>query len=169
MTKTENRLRHLFDEVERDEDVQCGTTEAFPSVFPAWESELHKAMTQAAEVFASAWDVSVRMATIERKVSKWEEDAKSTSTSISTFAPLQIGVKRPVPVSIMFNEPDYIATFFEANINASGDTPQGAFWGLREVVAARFLRLTELNPSVLGKTPARQLHILNEFLELKDE
>jgi hypothetical protein len=74
-------------------------------------------------------------------------------------------VNKHVPITIMVDGEDYVASFFDANISASGETNQEAYDGVRELIAESYLRLSEMHPEKLGKGPRRQLAVLSEFIE----
>ena len=84
-------------------------------------------------------------------------------TYIETFAPQGIAAIRPIPVSIVCDDGTFIATFFDGNINASGDTSLDAFENLKGTLLATF-RFFCKRESELGSEPKRQLAVLRDFM-----
>ena len=93
-----------------------------------------------------------------------KEVARIVTTSVSTLTPAPFIVRRPIPVTIQVTDEDSIASFLEANVNASGDTLQEAFRNLCDMLIAKFDFLESLDPAKLGREPQRQLAVLREFV-----
>jgi len=84
--------------------------------------------------------------------------------SLSSVAPEPYSVIKPIPVHLQPHEGGVIATFFDANISAAGETDQEAFSNLRSLILDTLDSL-ELEPSMgLGPEPFRQLAVLKEFI-----
>ena len=79
---------------------------------------------------------------------------------VTTFAPEPFEVIRPFSVVIQPNGDDFIATFFDANINASGETQEEAFAALKDVLLTTFQLLQRRPDSQLGPGPRRQRAVL---------
>ncbi len=63
----------------------------------------------------------------------------------------------------------FVATFFDANVNASGDTESEAFENLKDMLVATFTEFRRLGEERLGAEPARQLAVLKRFLPPRDD
>jgi hypothetical protein len=63
------------------------------------------------------------------------------------------------------NGDEFSATFFDANLNASGDTEFEAVENLKEIIVSSFRRLTELGPERLGPGPLKQFSVLKSVME----
>ena len=83
---------------------------------------------------------------------------------ISTFAPEPYEVLRPIPVLIRPDGDELVASFVEANINASGETQQEAFESLKSLLLDIFDSLRALPAERLGPEPARRLAVLRDFI-----
>lgn len=86
---------------------------------------------------------------------------------LRSLAPEPIEVIQEIPVVVrrIGDEGDnFVATFHEANVNASGDTPEESVANLREILAANFQHFLSLPGSKLGPEPRRQLEVLKTFL-----
>ena len=58
----------------------------------------------------------------------------------------------------------FLATFFDANVNASGETEAEAFENLKDMLVATLEELSALGSEQLGPEPARQLAVLRRFI-----
>ena len=59
---------------------------------------------------------------------------------------------------------EHLATFFDANINASGETQEEAFANLKDVLLGTFQMLERMAESQLGPGPKRQRAVLIECI-----
>ena len=87
---------------------------------------------------------------------------------ITSFAPEPFVVSRPMSVVIQPLDGEHLATFFDANLNASGETQEEAFANLKDVMLATFQMLERMTDSQLGPGPRRQRAVLLECLQRVD-
>ncbi len=85
----------------------------------------------------------------------------SAVVPITTFAPEPFETTRPMSVVIQPLDGEFLATFFDANINASGETQEEAFANLKDVMLATFQILERLSESQLGPGPKHQRAVLS--------
>ncbi len=92
-------------------------------------------------------------------------DTKCTAiTQLSDFS-LRVIVDIPVTISALDDDLDnFIASFEQAGIFASGETPAEAVTNLRETIAMNVEFFRE-NKDKLGQEPKRQLSVLREFIQ----
>jgi predicted RNase H-like HicB family nuclease len=83
-----------------------------------------------------------------------------TVVPVTTFAPEPFEVIRPFSVVIQPSGEDFVATFFDANINATGETQEDAFAALKDVLLATLRMLVQLPDDQLGPGPRRQKAVL---------
>jgi len=84
---------------------------------------------------------------------------------VQSFFPEPIEIIKPFNVVVRSAGEDFIATFFDANVNASGDTDEEAFSNLKDMIVATFELLTRtVSQNELGPGPSKQLGVLKEFL-----
>lgn len=83
---------------------------------------------------------------------------------ITTFAPEPFEVLRPMSAVIQPIGDEHLATFFDANINASGETQEEAFANLKDVMLGTFQMLERMSESQLGPGPRRQRAVLSECI-----
>jgi hypothetical protein len=79
---------------------------------------------------------------------------------IETFDPEPFGLRRPVSVVVQPSGDSFVASLFDANINASGETAHYAVANLKDLILALIIRLRKEPKERLGKGPARQLAVL---------
>ena len=84
---------------------------------------------------------------------------------ITTLAPEPYRILRDIPAIVEPTTDGFIATFSDANISASGDTPEEAVSNLRSLILDTFEYLVSEPPDSLGPEPARQLAVLRAFLK----
>src|SRR5438477_8953968 len=84
---------------------------------------------------------------------------------ISTFGQAPYEVLRDIKVVVQPSHGEFIATFFDANVNAAGPTETDAVNNLKDVMLGLFDRLSELPAKRLGPGPAKQLSVLRTFMK----
>lgn len=109
---------------------------------------------------------------LERKVellTRKLERAFPIVTFIGSFAPEAFEVVEPIPVTIRAVDGGFVASFLDANVNASGETQHGAFANLKDLMIANFDRLAKEPQNKLGKGPARRLAVLQSVMRRKEQ
>lgn len=76
-------------------------------------------------------------------------------------------ILKPISAKITSNGQDYIASFLEANISASGDSIDQSVDNLKDIIQLKFLRLSETE-ELLGNSLKGQLKVLQKFLKQKN-
>ncbi len=74
---------------------------------------------------------------------------------------------RPVPVTIRPEEGEFLASFFDANIHATGATDQEAYDNLRSLILDTFDSLASVPASELALPVGRQARVLRRFVKAK--
>jgi hypothetical protein len=93
------------------------------------------------------------------------QDRFCLTVPVQSFAPEPIEVIKPISVVVRMASEDFIATFFDANISASGETEVEAVVNLKDMIAAVFECLDRsLKQNELGPGPKRQLTVLRQFI-----
>ncbi len=110
--------------------------------------------------FSARWDAG--FAEVER-ISGFGQRS-TVIVPLTTLAPENIKVLKPIPVVICREDEDFSAAFYDAGIHASGDTEQDAFNSLREILIADFELFDSEDPSRLGPGPRLQLAVLREYI-----
>ena len=86
---------------------------------------------------------------------------------INTFAPEPYELCQPLLFVLQREGDGFIASFFDANIHASGDTQEEAFRNLKSVLLDIFDSLSAEPANLLGPEPRRQLAVLQQFIRKK--
>ena len=82
---------------------------------------------------------------------------------IQSLEPSPVEVTQAILAVVRGEDGAFIASFLDANINASGETQLDAVEMLKDVIASSF-QLFVSKESVLGEEPKRQLAVLRHFL-----
>jgi predicted RNase H-like HicB family nuclease len=85
---------------------------------------------------------------------------------IESFAPEPYELIKPFHVVLESSDAEFIATFFDANVSASGETEMDALANLKDMILAVFEAL-QLEKD-LGPGPAKQLSVLKQFIKKVD-
>jgi len=76
-------------------------------------------------------------------------------------------VVKPFQAVVRTVDGEYIASFFDANLSASGETHAEAVLNLKDIIAGTFDILTGMKDSDLGPGPLQQKRTLEEFIRRK--
>ncbi len=87
--------------------------------------------------------------------------------SITTFAPEPYELLRPISIVIEGQADGFIASFVEANINASGETEHEAVNMVKDTILMAYERLASKNDEALGPGPLKQKQILMSVIREK--
>jgi predicted RNase H-like HicB family nuclease len=93
------------------------------------------------------------------------KDQQSVVVPVESLDPQPFEVLRPFQVVIRPCRDEYIATFFDANISAGGETTEEAYANLKDLIGSVFTLLQAENN--LGPGPSAQLAVLRSFLQQK--
>ena len=102
---------------------------------------------------------------LELRHSLMELASRQTITvPITSLAPEPLTLRHPIFVVVQPEGDEFSATFFDANINASGDTQTEAVDNLKEILVSAYRRLSDLGESRLGPGPRKQLAVLRTVI-----
>lgn len=71
---------------------------------------------------------------------------------------------KPIPVTVSMVDTDCIASFVEADLHTSGDSPDDAILNLKSMLMDLFQILSAHKPTELGPGPKKQLDTLKQFV-----
>ena len=97
------------------------------------------------------------------RVDRTEQPACWT-VPLQTLASAGFELAKPISVVLRRDDDDYIASFQEAAISATGDVEEEALFNLADLIIEAYVTLTSYDRSQLGPLPARQLAVLQEFV-----
>jgi hypothetical protein len=83
---------------------------------------------------------------------------------ITSLAPAPFHVLKDIKAVIQPSGDEYMATFFDANINTAGCNEQEAIDNLKDLLVSRFLYLSGQPSEQLAPPLARQIAVLREFI-----
>ncbi len=86
---------------------------------------------------------------------------------IQSMAPEPYEVIKPFQVVVRAIDSEYVASFFDANLSASGETQAEAVLHLKDVIAGAFEILANMTDAEHGPGPLRQKRTLEEFIRRK--
>jgi hypothetical protein len=84
---------------------------------------------------------------------------------ITSLEPKPFDILQTIYVVVQPSDDEYIATFFDANINAGGANQVEAVDNLKDVLLHQFEHWSALPAKKLGPGPRRQLQVLRSFLK----
>lgn len=117
---------------------------------------------------AMAQRLTDQVAHLAERVARLETTAVAPkATTIHSFAPEPYKVLLPINVVIEPAEGGFVATFYDANISASGETEHEAFENLKSLTLDIFDSLRREARERLGPEPARQLAVLRSVLDVE--
>lgn len=90
--------------------------------------------------------------------------AGSVTVAVRSIESEPYELRRTLYVVVQPAEESFVATFAEANINASGETVPDSVSNLKDMMILLYERLLKESKSKLGKEPTRQLAVLQELL-----
>lgn len=83
----------------------------------------------------------------------------SITVPITSLAPEPFELRQTIQVVVQPCEDEFVASFFDANVNASGSTETDALANLKDVMLAIFRHLLAQPQGKLGPGPRRQLAV----------
>jgi predicted RNase H-like HicB family nuclease len=113
---------------------------------------------------------ALRLKKLEEEVENLKRrmtDAAGARLVVATLAPAPYEVVKEIPVWVRPDEESYVASFVDANVNASGETVNDAVDNLKDMMTALLESLGALPKRRLGKGPSRQLAALRAFIRKK--
>ena len=96
-----------------------------------------------------------------------QAQTRRDTVPIQSLEPWPLDVIRPIYVVLQEDDGAFVASFIDANINASGESQLEAVEMLKDMLASSF-RLFLAKEAILGKEPRRQLAVLRQFIRIHD-
>lgn len=129
------------------------------NVFVSFAREIHvKAETELRVGILEKVVLELRYSLIELA------NRQTITVPITSLAPEPLTLRHPIFVVVQPEGDEFCATFFDANINASGDTQTEAVDNLKEILVSTYRRYSSLGESKLGPGPRRQLAVLQTVI-----
>ncbi len=93
-----------------------------------------------------------------------EAPSSPFTVRLTTLAPEPFDVLREIPAILQQTQDSFVATFFDANLAASGDTREEAVQNLKTLIVEIFEDLESEPIEKLGPEPRHQLAVLQETI-----
>ena len=115
------------------------------------------------EQTAMLHDLQRELVSVRRRVGQMEEES-ALIVPVQSLTPQPLAVVKPFQVVVRAQDEGYVATFFDANLSASGDTREEAVANLKDIIAGVYQVLISHEEHQLGPGPAKQLQVLKDFI-----
>ncbi len=132
------------------------------------------------EARTHSFDVSSLLATCRRPTPRVKASSLSSerieeiagvfgvfAKDIASLEPEPFKLNRQIYIVVQPEEDQFLATFFDANINASGDTEVEAVDNVKDAIVSSFRRFEQLGEERLGPGPRRQYAVLRSLVAAK--
>jgi predicted RNase H-like HicB family nuclease len=135
-----------------------------------WEEAARQVFGNLADILLTRTQTELKLITLNTRLKCLEsalEEVRSRAAvviPIQSLAPEPFELLKPIQSLLQQSGEDYIATFLDANINASGETQEEALTNLKDIIVGSFEALESM-PDRLGSGPKRQLAVLRQFLK----
>jgi predicted RNase H-like HicB family nuclease len=174
MLLTKNRIepfRAEPSEVEaNDWPIACGHDQPLHrvtqrTVMQEWERVIPLVLAKFAQALLAS-----RVENLEREVealrARLDQGGaqRSIIVPIESFAPEPFELIKPFHVVVEPADGEFIASLYDANINASGETEEEAVANLKDMMLTLFERLQQEPERDLGVGPTRQLAVLKSLV-----
>lgn len=141
------------------------------TIVPDWQVKLPVAIESFYQTILSKWKLDVKIKALEREMAVLQNRIKNVESQqpviipIETLAPEPFDIIKPFQAVIRPFQGEFIASFFDASINASGETIDEAYLNLKEIIVSTFEMLLSHKTAELGPIPFRQLKVLSSFIK----
>ena len=109
-----------------------------------------------------------RLEEMQERIEKLEQ-RRSLFVRLHTFDPEPFDLLSPVEIVVEQDGEDYNASFFDANVHASGCNEFEAIANLKENLLSRFDYLDRVPAEKLAKPLRQQIAVLRQFVRRKSE
>jgi len=143
------------------------------SVEEGGEKKIIELLSEVINKVIPEWKEDFRLNVLNKELSALKERCtyierhSSILVPIESFAPEPYKILKPFHVVVRFQDEQYIASFFDANINTSGDTQEEAVSNIKDIIIGTYELLDSLNEEELGPEPKKRITILREFISEK--
>jgi hypothetical protein len=117
-----------------------------------------------AELELQVASLNQRVKEAEQRIAHLEDGGHPSIAVLTDLDPFEYEVAKPIYVSIEPDGVEYLATFTDACIAASGETQADAIENLKDMIVLLYEDLSEEPEGRLGPSPQHQLAVLKRFL-----
>jgi hypothetical protein len=135
-----------------------------------WEDAAKQVLGNLARIVHTRTQTELKLVALNARVKCLEsalDDVRNRAAvvvPIQSIAPEPFELLQPIQAVVQQSGEDHIASFLDANMNASGETQEEALANLKDVIIGSFEAL-EAIADRLGPGPKSQLAVLREFLK----
>lgn len=140
-----------------------------------WQKKIYEVFIAFSQEVAPKINDAIAIDTLKREVAILKnrceliERLSPIQVPIQTFAPYPYILKKQITIVVRYQDDQYTASFFDANISASGDTQEEAIFNIKDMIIGIYDILRGADNKDLGVWPLQQKNILNEFISLIEE
>lgn len=138
-----------------------GRTGAITSLDPEWEDRLSAAVDEITEKL----ELTFRLNELEYAVEELYKRSASFQVVLRSMKPHGGRLIKDMNIAVRPEEDGWVASFFDANVHASGETEIGAIDNLKSMIVDYLDQLSELPKEALGLEMRRCYEVLSEYLE----
>jgi hypothetical protein len=141
---------------------------------PGWKELLQEAVGRMATVVARRREEQLQIEGLARDVDELKEKVQAISQAtsvivpVASLAPEPFDLLKEVKVVVQPSGDEYLASFFDANVNASGCTQNEAVNNLKDVMIGLFKYLDSQPTARLGRRLVKQLEVLRTFIRRRE-
>lgn len=156
-------------------DIDPLTPESSKPIQPAhdWEGLFRKALAQLSGLVRERAEhlllskLEKELESLKKKLQRLEQ-GQCLIVPITTFAPEPFDLLQEIKVVVRPSDEEFLASFFDANVNAAGSTETDAVQNLKDVMLGLFDYLEVQPAKRLGPGPKRQLEVLRQFIRKRE-
>lgn len=153
--------RSWSDQVVADHSEQARTGGAPPS--PNWKEDLSSAVAEISEKL----EQQLRLNRLEDEVVQLAGQARSFRVTISNLFPYRAKLRKAIEANVRPSNDSWVASFFDANVHASGETEIDALDNLKGMLVDMLQSLTKIERSRLSRELQRTLEVLSNSIEIE--
>lgn len=135
-----------------------------------WEDTAKQVLENLARIVHTRPQTELRLVTLNTRINFLEsalDDIRSRAAvvvPIQSLAPEPFELLKPIHALVQQSGEDFVASFLDANINASGETQEESLTNLKDLIVGSFEALQTIADK-LGPGPSKQLAVLGQFLK----
>ena len=153
-------------------ELRIGRSRTPPFIVPGWENTMPQLVQDWQDTILSIWQWTSKIEVLTQEVLllkgriEYLEAEAPTIVPIESLSPEPYDIYKPIHAVVRKQGDEYIATFYDANLSASGDTDTEAIYNLKDIIVGSFEILSSHERTDLTPGPARQLDVLESFIRI---
>ncbi len=135
-----------------------------------WQEKLSQALTNFVKVTKPRLLELARLEAHEREIMLLKDRCVNLERTapvilpVQSLAPEPYEIIKPFHVVVRAEDDEYVASFYDANLAASGESREEAFANLKDTIVATYVILESYEKNQLGPGPTHQLEVLRAFI-----